>query len=142
MKFRQLLGEKYYQSFTLGDKYVEVFKNHSKKEFDDLKKRNNTGFVRMLVTDSSNPVIYTWRGDVLHNEFSKKTKIGFGDFKFRWDKDTYGGDPHLQSDSSIVAELENKEEVLKTIKKFFPREKYILDRSRNIYDLTTGKKKK
>jgi hypothetical protein len=68
-----LLNEEFIEGFKVRKGYVEVFKNPSKKEYNELLGRNDDGVRAFLVKND----IYVWHiYGALHAEVDRKMKFG------------------------------------------------------------------
>lgn len=129
MKFRQLL-EKFLtadniRTLTGQDIYTEVFENPNRRELDDiLRSSGSYPSVRLGVDDIKNPVIYAWRGDVIHSTMYKR---GLVKFKYGF---IFNGKNLIWHDADLYPsqnweKVKHQKEILKAIKRVFPRQKEI-----------------
>jgi len=112
MKFHQVLNEKFKDAFEHMGKYVEVFTNPDKKEIKSLFKAAEHPAVRMGMTKDLKTT-YMWRVDVLHMDLKRKG------YKFDYHLTYYKPRPKEIINSGF--DIKNKEEVLKVVKKYFPK---------------------
>ena len=116
MKFTQLI-EKFHNAFYINKEYVEIFEDPSKKEIEDIIKNSKNHTVRFGITDTSNPKVYAWDGEILHRFVHPKRKFDFG---FVWEKGELQGDVS-ESTWKSWDDLKHPIPVIKRIKKLFPR---------------------
>jgi len=83
-----------YDGFNLNDKYYEIFKNPVPKEIEDVKKQNTYQAVRGVIYNDG--TIYTWSGNILHDEINNNldNKIDISQFRFAYDNGRWIIDCH------------------------------------------------
>ena len=71
-----------YDGFKNSEKYYEVFKNPSDKEIEEIKKSSGYASIRGVIL--SDGTIYSWPGDILHDDINNhiNEKIDINQFRF------------------------------------------------------------
>lgn len=133
MKFVDLLNEKWYDTIKATKSYnkrsttVDVFINPSMKEIKEMERSASYGGgVRLGITDEKNPKVYAWRGDIIHDVVKDKIKFDFGARLNRGEYDMIYSDmpTGMFGDNwKTFNRLKHKDEVLKALKKLFPKAK-------------------
>ena len=126
MKFKDVLTEKWKNSVNVNGGTVEIFEDPSRKEIKDIMDHSyGTGSVRIGVTDSKNPKLYAWDPEFLHRHIRNakgiKFDIGFTYWNNRGDTVDVMG---MMTDDWEY-DIDNKDAVVKKLKKFFPKIKVI-----------------
>lgn len=85
-KILTLLTEKFFKTVkvnALGIDFgiVEVFKNPSTGDIDDILKTTDLGIVRIGVDDKGN--VYAWKGDAIHAAMTRALRMEFL-YRFDW----------------------------------------------------------
>ena len=126
MKFIDLITEKWKASAQIGSYTVEVFEEPSKKELQTLYRRSyGNGAVRLGIQDTKRATMYVWDAEYTHQNIKSETNIKF-DIGFTFLVDSpdeilvYGKDL-----DSFEYDVKYKDEMIKKIKKHFPKVKKI-----------------
>lgn len=79
----------------VNEEYIEIFKNPTYKEIEDIKKSNKYNSIRGIIDSSGD--IYAWRGDILHHQINSKlknTNLNINEFRFASEKNYWIIDLH------------------------------------------------
>lgn len=134
MQFKDLISETYFKTIKSADEGpIEIFKNPSKAEISDVLKQSKEGSrdfgygsIRLGITDSKNPTIYAWRGQETHMDMLDHIKFNFSCYYEPSNLDVLQSDGAMNSKTWRTWEyIKNKKEILKAVKKLFPKIKKI-----------------
>jgi len=78
MRLLKYLTEKWAKSFKIRGKFMEVFTNPSKGEFNDARDQSSDRAVR-FAADNNSKTLYVWSSDGLHQDVLNRI---FGNFRY------------------------------------------------------------
>jgi len=151
MEFLDLLLEKFKTGVEIHGQYVEIYVEPTWTEVKRIMKDNqadtrgtgNTAnSVRFGATDQKRPVIYAWRGDIIHNDIIYYSNLPLkGFFGFYYAPKYKNGKNVFFHDSNYFSweKYKNKEALIKKIKKLYPSIKSLyfndINKKKNDVDL-------